>query len=521
MNLNLSPEQVALLIAAADAPEGSPVRQQLAATLGPFEPFPQRHWTQFPIRSVIALLLWAANQEQKAVQIAVQSVAASGMDEVALNVIQAARRKLYDSAMWAAHYKRYDIAKQYLDGAIRFVSSFADVGPERSLLDIMAYTDELARPPAPQIAPQGRPTVINLAVWGERFIRETETTFLPCCLAPGNVPALARHGTVYLRIHTRAEDVERIRALPVIQALALRAVIDIAVIPEKLLNGAHHAGKGMWNRLLFAAVQYADLMFARSIGADFLIGVADLLMANGFYGAAKRHLMGGRSVVVVQISRATSRKILEIMDQEGCRRDGCLDIAADVLYRASFAALHPVILQSFMRREPTRLPVDPIQFYVTTPEGFALHSFQLNVLAVAADAIPADLRCDFHTTDTRLLSDLLVGRDREAACYLERRMPGEMYAVSLDEEEGVASFGNFELSPRGAVDSIGKWVNRPEDVDHFLWTIRQRFEYRLPAGVTLPLPNDCRNEDETVAEMVAGLEQERPKLLDIVKGYRP
>jgi hypothetical protein len=250
-----------------------------------------------------------------------------------------------------------------------------------------------------------------------------------------------------------------------------------------------------------------------------MIGVADQLVSNRCFSAAKQHLVAGIDAVVVQWSRVTARA-LHLLDGHGCRRANSLDIPSDVLYRAGLQAIHPFILQSFMRRAPSRLPQDPVHLYFRMPGGFSHRSFQLNAFAVATRRLPADLRCDYHSADTRLLSDVLAGLDREKACHIAHGLPDDMYTVSVDDEKGVAGFGTFELSPQGAADSITKWVNRPEDIDHFLWAIRQRFEYPLPQGITLDLPRDSREEDQAVAEMVDALERQRADLLKILASYR-
>ena len=515
---DISPELLAQLMAISQAPDDE-ARALLAPMLADFHPLPNRHWREFRARSLVATLLLNAGLPAEALQIAMPAYAADPGDELALSVIKDGRHMFYGSGMRALHHKRPDQARVFFNANIRAFGPMLDVSFERSILDLMEFVDDISRPAPPGIPPAGRPTVVSLGTWGERYIAAAEKTYLPCCLAPGNFPALRQHGTIYLRIHTAEADVERVRRLPVIQELSAHAYIDVSPLPEKVLGGNALQGRNFWNRLVFSAYSHADLMFARNIGADIIMGGGDWLVANKCLSTAKQRLLDGYVAVVVQPIRSVASQIEAIVAAKGCRTGNCLDIPSDLLYRASVEAIHPAISASFMRRQPTLLPFDPIQFCFPTENGFALRSLQMSILAASTRHIPADLRCDFHTYDARLLSDLLVGLDRAKACYVHTHMPGELNYTALDEAEGVATFGAFELSPVGAVASIAKWMGRYEDLDHFIWAVQQRFEYPVPPGMSFAPPPDCRDEDEAVAEIVRLLQVNRDFFFESVRQF--
>ncbi len=521
MASSLSPDLIALLVKLAESPDEAAVRTQLEPLLRDFQPVPGRWWTEFPLSSVLATLLWHGDQHGLAADIALKTVLRSGPDDAAMPVINARRQSFYQAAMAALHHKRPDLAGRFLQANVDAFGTLLDVSPERSLFQLMAFVVAVRQPPAPVPAPQGRPTVVNLGIWGDRFIAAAEKTFLPCCLAAGNFPELSKHGTIYLRIHTREEDVARILERPVVKALANHAVLDVRVIPEALLKGTHLFGRQFWSRMLIAALGYTDLMYARSLGADLMFGGADCLVSNRTYSVMKQRLIAGYRAVVIQPVRSIAGEVEKLVEAKGCRRDdGSFDIPSDILYRASLKALHPFILRSFMRTTPTPLPMDPIQFYFPSPTGFSLHSFQLSALGLAVQHLPADLECDYHTWDARLLADVLAGSDRDAACFRELANPGECYVVGLDEVGGVASFGQFELSPPAAVRSIQKWIGCANDIDHFEWAVRQKFEYPVPTDINLDLPADCRDEDGTIVDITRLLESARADILKQLAQYR-
>lgn len=67
-----------------------------------------------------------------------------------------------------------------------------------------------------------------IAVWGDWHLDALERATLPTCLAPGNLPALARRHDCRLRIFTRRADRARIEAMP---ALArIRATMPVEVV---------------------------------------------------------------------------------------------------------------------------------------------------------------------------------------------------------------------------------------------------------------------------------------------------
>ena len=516
---DLSQEFVARICAVSEVPEEQ-ARASLEPVLGDLEPLPGRSWRNFRIPSVQGALLLVVGKPAEAAEMAFRGLALDPQDELAHRILSDVRKAVYVEAIKALHQKRPDRARGLLDKGIELFRKVMDVSAERSAAALMEFVEAAGGPEAPPVPPRGRPTVVSLGTWGERYIAAAERAYLPCCLAPGNFPELKKHGTVYLRIHTAEKDVARIHDLPVVRELSNHACIDVKVLPDRILNGTALAGRNAWNRMLFAAYSYADVMFARSIGADIMMGGGDWLVANKCLSTAKKLLVDGYVAVVVQPIRAVADKVQSIIEAEGCRSGNCLDIPSDMLYRASLEAIHPVITDSFMRQSPTKLPIDPIQFCFPAPDGFSLRSLQMSILAASTRTIPADLGCDFHTYDARLLSDLLVGLDRTKACYVHHQMPGELNYAALDEADGVASFGDFELSPKGAVESIYKWMGRYEDLDHFAWAVQQRFEYPIPEGINFTPPPACREEDQAVAEIVSLLKERRMAFFEKVRQYR-
>lgn len=517
---SLTQENVEQLHAIARLPDPAEARRQLAGMLRHFEPIKGRAWTEFSPRAVIAFLFWLSGMTTEAMALVVAAARLEGADDLGRQIMAALRHLNYTAAIDALHQRSGEDAKALLSLNLELFGEFLDAKPERAMLDLIAFAEAAAAPPSPRVAPTGRPSVVSICVWGERFIAAAERTSLACCLAPENLPALRRHGTVYLRISTRARDVDAIRRLPVMRRLLEHVELELAILPEHLLDGTHLASPEVWTRFLIAASNYADLMFARGVSADFFPVTADALVASTYFSRAKSLLASGRVAVVVPPIRSRGKRMLARLDELGCRQGDALVAPADTLYRAGFEAIHPFVARSFMRQEATRLPVDPVQFYFPIPGGFSLHAFHLNTIAAATGHLPERLACDFHTYDTRLLSDLLQGRERERDCYIEHEMPGEMFNITIDEDDAVAEFGDFELSPNAAAAAGQKWMCTPDDIDHFIWAIAQKFRYRAPAGVSVDAPADCLDEDAAVAAIRGRIDAARPAILNYIGRFR-
>lgn len=513
------PEIVARLLALAESGEAE-ARRQLAGALSDQRPFESRHWSEFSARSLVAFVFFSMGETAQAGRMAMRALRLTP-DELGARVADNVRASYFRSATKAVYRKRPDLARRMLAEVQEVLEGPTDFAEEKGLLAMLDFTAGI---PAVRETPialcEGRPTVIHAAAWGEKFITLAGRTILPCLLAPGNLPALRMHGTPIVLLHTRAEDIPGFRALPVVQALEREGRVEFSQIPSNLLVPPSRTRAPTWNRMLIGALQYDALMAACRLGADFVPMGADALLSGACLSAAKTHLLAGKEAVVVAPLRSVAGHLMDKLEAGGFRRHAALDVPAAFLYRASLETLHPFIRDSFMRREMTRIPVDPVQFFFPAEGGFVSHAFHLLPLMFSTRGLPADIGCDFQTFDTRLLSDVLVGRDRSAACLVHSPLPGEMYYVALDEEAGVASFGSAELTPLGAAQAILGWINRYEDLEHFIWAINQPFVYPVPPELTGLVPADCRDEREAVAEVARGLQERRPAIFNDLYDYR-
>lgn len=509
------------LVHLAQLPDSPAVASELAGLLGDMCPLDNQHWSKFARPAVAAYVLGKGGRAAEALLLALGVLGTNANEPLALDVIRQVRADVLKHAMKAVHMRRPDMATRGLTLIRHVLGGSMPLHEEEALQRVIDFTGSVRDRHVEDPAGERRPTVLYAAIWGDRFIDAADRYFFACCAAPGNVPELAaQHGPVTIHLHTRAGDADRIMGLRSVRALAAHATIEITPIPEEFFIPSHMWGLGMWNRAILAAVTYDGLIHARARHADFCQLGADVLLSGNFLPAAKRRLRSGYDVLVTSPIRARTSAILADLEARGCRHDHYFDVDSETLYRSSLEALHPFILKSFMRREPTPIFCDPVFFYFPAPDGFTAHGFQFHCCMFNSLLLPMDQPFDLHTLDGRLLSDLLAGRDPARMCYVHAQPPGDMYHVSLDDTEEVASFEEFELSPVGAVASATKWISRAEDVDFFPWAVQQRVTYRMPPGVRLALPTGCRDEASAVGEMVATFQEARSQLLSHVQSFR-
>jgi len=501
----------ARLIALADLENEDAARAELDVWSGRVGAFAAFRGRPEPVRSLVASMLWLVGKQRDAVGLAVDSIRLGSRDNLSDQIIRDARDRSLRTAYDAIEAKRPDLARVELQHMIGLVGGILDPIEERAALDLLDRIDGIAARRGSEIPVEGRPTLIKLGMWGDRFIDGAASSVLACCLAPGNVPALSDSGTVVLHLHTRARDVERVRALDVVRELTRHARIEIAALPEALFLDAHFWGQGFWSRNILAMAEFDSLMLARDLGADMICLSGDMLLADGCLEAAKARLAAGYEIVLASALRARTEPALAAAAVHRIGR--ALAIPPDTLYRLSLETMHPALRRQFMRPVPQSTVSDPYQVFFTVPGGFAAHAFHWHPVAFSTRSVPADIGFDSHTIDGRFASDLLAGKDRDAACYLQRSPPDDFYLVSLDASGGVEAFGAFEVSPTAIVQSLAKWVDRAEDIDHFAWLLRQRAFYRVPPDLALDLPAECLDEESAIAVTVDLLEAARPQLL--------
>lgn len=505
------------LLRLAASPDQNAARTELAAIVGQIEVLGTLQVGDVSVPAAAAYVLTFIEKFSDALGLALADIRANGPNPLTVFAVNRARLILVQSAFGAMHAKRPDMARAQLTNVMAALQGTVDLDDEQAVLDLLSHVETINVMRAGRQPLQGRPTLIKLGVWGERFIDSAGRTVLSSLLARGNASALAAFGPAILHIHTRRHDVDRLQALQALRALQEHVRVEIDVIPEELFVDADLLGSGAWNRNILAMVEYDSLMYARQIGADMVCIGADEVLSEGCLLDAKTKLNGGYDIVLMSLLRATDRTMSPAL--AAYRQAAALSVPPDALYRLALENIHPACFQQFMCRTPRRMAADPHQFFFASDGGFAAHGMQWHPLALSARSVPEDIGFDCHTIDCRFPSDLVRGKDFAAVCYLHRNPPGGAYIASIDRAQGIAEFGRFEVSPQGVAASLDHWINSEHDFAYFEWLLGQGARYAVPADATFDLPQDCIDENQAVADTIAAIEQRRPEIMDRIRRY--
>ena len=340
-----------------------------------------------------------------------------------------------------------------------------------------------------------RPTVIKIAAWGEKFVRAAADNVFACLLAPGQLddPGLRAAGEVIVHVIVPPADRHMLETADTLHRLRAVATVELAW-PEDEMPSTGDTGNLAQRRRL-ARAEHHSLLFARRLGADWIPLNADALISNRFVPAVKARLTAGRRAVAGSPVR-TERESFEA--EVGARRN----FTAAELYALSLRHMHSVMLAYFLRDPPSAIPAAPHMALFATADGFAAHSVQLCPYGIDTRYIPDSYPFDGLTLDCRMLCDLLRDSDRDAACWIEREMPGEAYLTALDDAAGIASFGSFKTTTAQVARSARHFTRYRHDIDHFRWAVAQRVFYPVPGELRARLPTDCIDEATAVSAII-------------------
>lgn len=409
------------------------------------------------------------------------------------------------------------ILERTIDGLRRLGQPFTE---EKGLLDLIVWLRAAEAGDLPKWKVSGRPHVIDLPIFGEWYIERANQRFLPSLLSPGNVPALAKHGTVILAIHTRKHEIEKIERLSSIQKL--KQFVKVEYFPwedsvARLLEPSDLFSSSLLGRFLLSAARHKMLLAARQHGADFSPGAADIIFSKNFLSECKDLLIQGKVAAIDTCPRVVDSKLaLSLKPDE----EGVLAIEAEALYRAELLAYHPHFWASFMRQTPSTISVDPVLFNISSDQGFSMFAFQYFVSAVNGAKIPQDLTFDFHTPDGRLTSDLVAGRDF-SELSVNRALPSKRLCLQVDSYVGESKFGSqYPVTPEEAVRTGLKWVSKPHDIEYFKTMISTPMTYHHPSDLEAnDYPKDSLTQQELMERLEKAFAVETPKVMERLQTY--
>ena len=157
----------------------------------------------------------------------------------------------------------------------------------------------------PDMSGDGERYVIPIAVWGESYIRMMEDFALPCLLAEGNLPAIARRGSAHVLILTWYQHFQRIDQSPIVAAIRKIAPCSVIALPPL----------SMHQYRMMTLMHWTAIRYAQAQGAHLFSWSPDVVISNAFLSTLDDKRRDGADIVFVDALLADSTAVLD-----HCRR---------------------------------------------------------------------------------------------------------------------------------------------------------------------------------------------------------
>ncbi len=290
------------------------------------------------------------------------------------------------------------------------------------------------------------PVYLIVVCWGAEYRSYLLNYLVASMLAPGNLPALKGSGHKFLFVMP-ADDWEIIRQSPMVKALARYVEpvhIEISYPPP---------GKSPCVHMGIGHKRATDLCFQdRACG---FVLTPDALVSDGTMSAAQRHVLAGKSLVVMAALRFATEPLFEAFAQSGYDRAGenrsdtgaALTISGRELVRMGVPAFHSQTL-SYDFGAPyfyNGSTFGPAAFWrVHGDGGIVLHSLSWAPVLMDYSAL--------RKHDTRALEEWTIDGDYLHANFGE----GDIHVCTDSDEMMMVSWASLDDKPVSLRPSLGR-----------------------------------------------------------------
>jgi hypothetical protein len=374
---------------------------------------------------------------------------------------------------------------------------------ESATIDLLRYLETI--PASIQAPPDlvGRPHLISIPLWGQRFIDCAARILLPCLMAPGNVPQLKLYGTVILQISTLARDVEKIQSLEVIKELSKHALIIYQIYPDficQIFDQPDINSASGWGRFMEGVADYQGVLMCQATGADRSWLTADCVLPDGYLSAVKACLLDDYDLVGGIGLRALENELVAKARADGHIGEQVMSLPPDWLYNSALRYLHPFLKSCFAKRKDfCEVTVDPVQFLVQTPEGFGVHGYQVAMLAHSARSIPPQTEPTLMTCDVRWFIDAQRSNG-DLKLKLMDVVDPTLLLVSLDTNDTFTNFGARPATILHSAISACRTIFYEGDLEAITRYFHHCFNFPLSEEFKDMVPDDVMTSAEICAE---------------------
>jgi len=390
-------------------------------------------------------------------------------------------------------------------------------------LSLLAYFDNVrAKIDAlPEGGGAPRPLVMNVIVWGARYVDSLLTYSFPSLMAAGNIPQLARGRRVIIDIFTTQGDRDAITASPAGKAVMACATLRFTIIADNLLSGAAQKSVFNYDRWLIAGAQQCSALHARRIGADVTFISCSAVYSMDCFSVAAGFIDEGYRAVVTCPPRTEEPAMLSHLKHYAEISSGAITIDAPSLTRFAIDNLHSHSRACFIAAQPKLAYQSAVALFFRTRSGFAIRSFQLSPILISHRLLDHGFSFDYLSVDARFIAELVRGKSPGALLKVISNPAEEMVVADIDTASGPAmkAYDGVPVTIDASATFALATVLRETDLAFYEWALRQRVEYTT-SGDPGSLPERGLDEDETIESLIGLIRQQSQSVRKTLRLYR-
>jgi len=349
----------------------------------------------------------------------------------------------------------------------------------------------------------GRPHLITIPIWGDRFIELADKVLFRCLMAPNNLPKLAEFGTVSVRITTLSRDIKRLESLQVLKLM--KSLVDVQIVPfprfiDLIIARTGNVATRSLVRRMESICDFEGNIFARKANADRSWLTADVVIADGYFYRLKLILLRGYNLIGSSSLRAVEKDFLFKVQSEKVLNGDAMSFQPSWLFRTAIQCVHPFFQGSFAKDSNFASVAQDVSAILSRTEGgFAIHCFQLSVVAIGAQLLSDNRRYDGLTCDVRFFLDSMVSH-KDGLLFTDPNLEKELVVIVLDTDNSFADFGARYFDYRACFQSMTEGNKAESELKAISTIFEIGIEIELPDNLENFVPHDAITEDKLLEE---------------------
>lgn len=253
----------------------------------------------------------------------------------------------------------------------------------------------------------GETYLIGATVWGDAYLDFFLDYHLPALLAAGNLPQLARRGSVIVSVVTDAHGRQRIENAAITARLRDHARLHFSVVSSTPRRDDAEQARLFY--MHYGLLDHHHVLLAQALAANLLLLPVDTVISACGLSALARELDAGYDCCTIAGVEAYQNAVVPQL--ASMKQDAVLSVGAAAL--ATLAMAHKTdYFRSLIVDERSRLNAHPREFFWRVPGGYVCHSIFMHPLMLSARVLRQAFHPNHENTDWALLPRVLQGSTR-------------------------------------------------------------------------------------------------------------